>query len=149
MNNWTEKWHKHFFAEAKLISTLSKDPSTQVGAVIVRPDKTIAAKGFNGFPRGIEDKPEYYNDRSKKYDLIIHAEMNAILNSWEPVKGYALYTYPFAPCIRCAVHIIQAGIKYVYFPVLPEHLRERWQHSVNESCRCFKEAGVTIGKFQV
>ena len=32
------KWHGRFLDLAALISTWSKDPSTKVGAVIVRPD---------------------------------------------------------------------------------------------------------------
>ena len=44
-------WDQRFIALADHIGQWSKDPSTQQGAVIVRPDKTIAATGFNGFPR--------------------------------------------------------------------------------------------------
>ena len=37
---------------AKLISTWSKDPSTQVGTIAVR-NRTVIAQGYNGFPRNI------------------------------------------------------------------------------------------------
>ena len=40
---------------AYLSAMRSKDPSTQVGACIVNPDKRIVAIGYNGFPRGISD----------------------------------------------------------------------------------------------
>ena len=56
-----------FLSLAREVSTWSKDPSTQVGAVLVRPDRTVAGIGFNGFPRGIYDDPELLNDRPEKY----------------------------------------------------------------------------------
>ena len=106
-----KKWDLRFLDLAQHIAQWSKDPSTKVGAVIVRPDKTICSVGYNGFPRGIEDTEERLNNRDLKYPCMVHAEMNAILNSKESLDGYILYisspTY-FAPtCDRCAVHIIQ------------------------------------------
>ena len=47
----SNKWHKHFIEVAKLTSNLSKDPSTQVGAVVVDRDRRILATGYNGFPK--------------------------------------------------------------------------------------------------
>lgn len=47
-----EKWDARFLDLAVFIGDWSKDPSTKVGAVLVRPDRTIAGLGFNGFPRG-------------------------------------------------------------------------------------------------
>jgi deoxycytidylate deaminase len=41
----------------KVAEGWSKDPSTKVGAVIVRPDLTVASIGYNGFPRGMSDDP--------------------------------------------------------------------------------------------
>ena len=43
----TEKWNVRFLDLARFIAAWSKDPSTKVGAVLVRPDRTIAAVGFN------------------------------------------------------------------------------------------------------
>ena len=53
---------------AQLVASWSRDPSTQCGAVIVRPDKTVAAVGFNGFPRGADDSPALYPDRAPALD---------------------------------------------------------------------------------
>jgi dCMP deaminase len=39
----------------KLAALRSKDPSTQVGAIIVNDKKQILASGYNGFPRGLDD----------------------------------------------------------------------------------------------
>ena len=50
-----EKWDRRFLALAEHVADWSKDPSTKTGAVIVRPDRTIASMGYNGFPRGMAD----------------------------------------------------------------------------------------------
>ena len=56
---------------------MSKDPRTQVGAVIVGPDLEVRSTGFNGFPRGIVDWPERLQDKPTKLRLIVHAEVPA------------------------------------------------------------------------
>jgi len=139
---FNEKWNLRFLHLAQTIALWSKDPSTKVGAVIVRPDKTIASVGYNGFPRGMDDDGSLYLDREEKYDRIIHGEINAILNAKEPLNGYCLYTYPLAPCNRCAVQVIQAGITKVVFPKLEEDLRERWGASVARTKEYLDEVGV-------
>lgn len=107
------KWDMRYLKLAKEVSTWSKDPSTKVGAVIVRPDKSLCSVGFNGFAQGVDDSPERYNNRELKYKLIVHGEINAREFAREPVHGYTLYTYPFMPCERCAGPMIQAGIKTI------------------------------------
>ena len=107
-------WPGRFIRLAKEVASWSKDPRTKCGAVIVRPDKTIASVGFNGFPRGLPDKEEHLNDREEKHARVIHAEMNAILSAHEPVTGCTLFVDPLIPCERCAVHIVQSGIVEVY-----------------------------------
>ena len=47
-----------------------------------------------------------------KYDIVIHAEMNAIINCHTRPEGWALYC-THIPCIRCATVIIGAGITKV------------------------------------
>ena len=50
-----KSWDDYFIEMAGLIATKSKDPSTQVGCVIVGPDHEIRSTGFNGFPRGVAE----------------------------------------------------------------------------------------------
>jgi dCMP deaminase len=139
------KWVARFTDLAKEISTWSKDPSSQVGAVIVRPDRTIASIGFNGFPRGVEDSPERIANRDTKLLYTIHAEMNAILSAKEPLNGYSLFVWPFQPCAHCAASIIQAGIRDVYCP-FNAHLDsyERWKDSFQAALQMFDEAEVRV-----
>lgn len=129
----------HFLGQARYVASASKDPSTRCGAVIVRPDRTVASEGYNGFPMGISDVPLLTRSREHKLNLTIHAEMNALLFSRERLLGYTLYAWPFGPCCRCAVHVIQAGIKRV---VAPDGAPARWQESIQLSRELFYEADV-------
>ena len=72
------KWYKRYLKLAKEVATWSKDPNTQVGAVVVGSKGQILSQGYNGFPRGISDLSKRLNDRDTKLSLIVHAEMNAI-----------------------------------------------------------------------
>jgi len=139
---FSEKWDKRFLRLAKFIvdDQWSKDPSTKVGSCIIRPDKTVASLGFNGLPKNMSDIDEYLSNREEKYPRIIHAEMNAILNAKEQLDGYCLYCYPLSPCDRCAVHIIQKGIKRVVVP--GNFYNDRWLDSNNKAIQYFKECGV-------
>lgn len=134
-------WHQRFLALARHMSTWSRDPNRQVGAVIVRPDKTVATMGFNGFPRGVADSDERYNNRELKNEMVVHAEMNAILHAREPLHDYALYVWPFHPCARCAAAIIQSGIKQIY--TVPWDTTN-WGETIRIARQMFDEAGVTV-----
>lgn len=135
------KWDCRFLDLAEHIAQWSKDPSTKVGAVIVRPDKTIASVGFNGLPRGIEDTDERLTHRGTKYALTIHAESNAVLHAREPLEGHTLYTWPFQPCSNCAVTIIQTGIHRI---VAPAEVPDRWFTNFMLAREIFLEAGVEL-----
>lgn len=137
--NLASDWDSRGLSLARLVASWSKDPSTKVGAAIFRPDKTVASIGFNGFPRGVADDSRLH-DRPTKYEIIVHAEINAILNCRERPVGYTLYT-TFFPCSRCAASIIQSGISRVCSPV-PNDLR--WEASNALATTLLTEAGVSI-----
>ncbi|MDC0888307.1 dCMP deaminase family protein [Candidatus Thioglobus sp.] len=139
------KWDQRYLALAKEVSTWSKDPSTQVGAVTVGSKKEVLSQGFNGFPRGIKDNDERYNDRETKYKLVVHAEMNAIYNatySGTSLDGATLYVYGLPICSECAKGIIQVGIKKVVVEKSKE--LDNWNESVQLSKKMFDEAGVEL-----
>ena len=133
------KWIARFGGLAKEVASWSKD-GTQVGAVIVRPDRTVASVGFNGFPRGVDDSVDRINNRSTKLLFTLHAELNAILAAKEPLNGYSIFVHPFQPCAQCAGAIIQSGIKDVYCPY---SYNERWESSFKSALQMLDEAGVT------
>jgi dCMP deaminase len=135
------KWDERFLDLADRIAAWSKDPSTKVGAVIIRPNRTLVSIGYNGFPREVEDNYERYEDRETKYQMVVHAEINAILTATEELKGCTLYVTPLHPCPQCAAAIIQVGIKRV---VSRENRREDWKERLALSQQMFKEANVTL-----
>lgn len=135
---FSNEWNDYFLKEAQLKSERSKDPSTQTGAILVRPDKTTCSTGYNGFPKSMPDLPEYYNDRPEKYSRIIHCEMNALIHAYEKVEGYTLYTWPLGPCDRCSPHLLQAGIKCFVFP---ECGIDRWQEPIEKTKHYIEQCG--------
>jgi dCMP deaminase len=136
-------WDRKLVGLARHISTWSKDPSTQCGAVIVRPDRTIASVGFNGFPKGTDDDPALYDDRPIKYLRVVHAEQNAIVHAQENLEGYTIYvTHP--PCADCAGLIIQSGIARVKSNDYSQNFRDRWSDSNMQASNMFHEAGVKV-----
>ncbi len=140
------EWSNYFLDIAGVAATKSKDPSTKVGAVLVRPDKTIASVGFNGFPRRIYDCPTLLNERKEKYKRTIHAEMNTILNCRDQsMNGYHMFLEPLLPCEHCTIHIIQAGIISICvrdLQVCKEH--PRWGSGQQASLDLLEEAGVLV-----
>ncbi len=112
-------WDEYFMGVALLASQRSKDPSTQVGACIVDNDKRILSTGYNGFPQGCSDDEFPWNRDEDlgetKYQYVVHAELNAILNaSGKSLAGSTLYVGLF-PCHECAKAIIQSGIKDIIY----------------------------------
>lgn len=141
------KWDRRFLALAEHISGWSKDPSTKVGAVIVRPDLSICSTGYNGFPRKLSDAKELYADRETKYSRVIHGEINAILFAKESLVGYNIYLHPFLSCDRCTVQIIQSGITRVITPLMGVELREKtkhWAEAFEIAQNMYIEAGIKV-----
>lgn len=127
------RWDRRYLVLADLVGDWSKDPSTKVGAVLVRRNNSVAATGFNGFPPGHDDSPELYLNREYKYRHVVHAEVNA-LNFANPhdAKGGTLYTsFPICPaCIRLAA---VAGVQRVV--CRPLRLNGRTQEWIDEWVR--------------
>ncbi len=135
-------WNKRFLELAGLVATWSKDPSTKVGAVIVAPDKRVISVGFNGFPAGMRDDPELYADRESKLSRIVHAEINALIYAKGEIPKYStLYTYPFMPCDRCVVQMLQAGIRDFVAPKANKELQERWGPALERTRLYISECG--------
>ena len=136
-------WDEYFMGVALLASQRSKDPSTQVGACIIDADKRILSTGYNGFPQGCSDDEFPWNrDESAgdtKYQYVVHAELNAILNaSGKKLAGSTLYVCLF-PCNECAKSIIQSGVREVVY------LSDKYHDtpSVVASRKMLEAAGVT------
>lgn len=144
-------WDSYFMTMAYLVATKSKDPSSKVGAVIVGPDREVRSTGYNGLPRGLNDTEERYA-KPLKYNLINHAEENAILNCSRigtSTKGCSLYV-PWIPCSLCTKSIIQAGIiEVIYHENWPGNSCKEsdWADSIKLSNQMFNEAKVILRNF--
>lgn len=112
-------WDEYFMGVSILSGMRSKDPNTQVGACVVSPDKKIVGVGYNGLPKGCNDDEFPWRREGEfletKYPYVVHAELNAILNSvGKDLSGCTLYVALF-PCNECAKAIVQSGIEKVIY----------------------------------
>ncbi|MCG7944967.1 MAG: dCMP deaminase family protein [Candidatus Thiodiazotropha taylori] len=139
----SRRWDLHFLNIARETSKLSKDPSTQVGAVVVSRNRNILSSGYNGFPRGVLDTPSRYADREQKYKYTVHAEQNVIYNATYngvSLNGADLYVYGLPVCSECAKGVIQVGISKVVMPKL--EYPKKWFDSWQNTKELFREAKV-------
>jgi dCMP deaminase len=137
-----EKWHVRFLRLAEEVSTWSIDPSTKVGCVLVK-NKRVISTGYNGFPKNISDNFDRLLDREKKYEITVHAEVNAVTTAalhGVSTEGSIAYV-SFSPCSRCAAVLINAGISEVYVTggfIIPD----RWLSNFITASTLLAEAGV-------
>jgi dCMP deaminase len=150
MNKRTDgvlNWDEYFMGLAHLSALRSKDPHTQVGAAIVDENHRVVSVGYNGFPSGVSDDSfPWQRDGGvldSKYAFVVHAELNAILNSQRSVRGCTIYVSLF-PCNECAKAIIQAGIKKIVY----ESDKYNGSDTNIASKRMLKAAGVKLEKLE-
>jgi len=135
-------WDRYFLNIAALVSTRSKDPSTQVGAVLVK-EGVIISTGYNGFPRGCNDAVVERYSRPLKYDWTVHAEENALLNAGRQgvsTRGTTMYITPIVPCFKCVRAMIQCGVTRIVCQVLINP--DRWLKEFEVSKQMMQEAGI-------
>lgn len=139
---------------AKFFSSWSKDPSTQVGAVIIGESGQVISQGYNGLPRGVKDEEHILNNRELKYQYVVHAEQNtlynALLNGTKITPESTMYVYGMPVCSECAKGIIQSGVKNVVY-YLPEESKTKdgypkWLEMNKLTEKLFKEAKVNYKK---
>jgi len=142
-----QDWDQVMMRMACVISTMSKDPATKVGAVLVSPDRTRISVGYNGFPRQIPDREKWWNNRDEnqqefcKYELVRHAEMNAITQAKTDLANWTLYV-THHPCMDCAKNIVAEGITRVFYHLQPDSLAMTINH--HKVKKLFKLAGVAF-----
>jgi dCMP deaminase len=147
-------WDEYFIQMAEFVASKSKDPSTKTGVVIVGPDHEVLSVGYNGFPRGVVDNLERYQDREVKYSLVAHAETNAIFNAARAgvrLKGTTMYT-SFGPvtCQECAKGIIQAGIvRLIGRKIDHDFGHGRWVESIRTGLMMLHEAGIHTQEVEI
>jgi len=142
---------RQFMVFSRAASTLSKDRSTKLGAVILGQGFEVRAMGYNGFPRGVNDEAEERHLRPVKYKYTEHAERNAIYNAARvgtPLEGCRLLLdSPIFVCSDCARAIINVGIRQVILIRRgdPDSDRQqRWEEDEVIARTMFAEAGVDV-----
>ena len=134
-------WGDYALGRAWAASRRSQDPYRQVGAVILRPDRSVASVGYNGPPPGIELD---WSDRLAYRELVIHAETNALryCTRGEVTGGFAAVTH--IPCPPCLTALAAHGLVAVNFQ------EERATPSNNEdSYRVARALGITLAQREV
>lgn len=106
-------WDDQLMSQAVLASRRSVDAQTKCGCVIVNQDHQDLGSGYNAFPRDVDDEL-LPNLRPDKYDWIIHAEVNAILNCSIKQQDTIAYVTTM-PCHRCAIFLWQAGVREIVY----------------------------------
>ena len=110
-------WTDYFLGLAKVVSQRSHDVHTQHGCVITDANNRILGVGYNGFPKGLDDKSLPTN-RPEKYHWMVHSERNALSNCViRPDKGIAYVTGQC--CNDCIIALWQEGVETVY--MIDEH----------------------------
>ena len=137
-------WDEYFMGVAVLSSKRSKDPSTQVGACVASNDNKVVTMGYNGMPVGLSDDEMPWgrvgkDELDNKYLYVCHAEFNAILNSYAPVKGCKIYVTLF-PCPMCASAINQSRIKKIVYGTIPYYAEK----GTIDSILCDKNYGLPV-----
>jgi dCMP deaminase len=143
-------WDIKYCELARQISTWSKDPSIQVGALAIGHKGQVLSQGYNGFPRRIKDTADRLHDREQKYKYVVHAEMNCIFNATLNgicLDGCTLYVYGLPVCSECAKGVIQVGVERVviYTPDRnKDEIPDKWKTSAELTYELLKEAKVDV-----
>jgi dCMP deaminase len=113
-------WDNYFLNLAYEVAKRSKDPSTQVGAVIADEDHLLLSTGYNGGSCEIDDDLIDWS-RPNKYDWVIHAEENALwMANRRNLSGCTLYVTGH-PCRRCMLRISHRKCKNIIYGPLNIH----------------------------
>lgn len=159
MNRNLQK-HKTYLEMASTISKLSKDGKTKVGAVIVDSNGKIVSLGYNGAANGIDDSKIDYSGNvfnaninfdmdgkccefeTQKNDYMIHAELNAILNTDDKKRlNNATCYITHYPCNNCANTLVQVGIKSVH---VLDNLTNSGSKYINKSLWILENSNVDL-----
>lgn len=144
-------WKEYFIGIADSVRLKSKDPSTQIGAVIVGEDNEIVSTGYNSFPRGlVDDRPERF-ERPEKYKWFEHAERNSIFNAARigvSTKNTTIYLTCGLPCTDCSRAIINSGITKIVCKrgkTKSHGLKgKHWEENIMTSEIMLNEAGIDV-----
>ena len=140
-------WDRYFLDLCEAVSKRATCDRGRAGCVIVK-NRRIMTTGYVGAPAGLPHCDEVGHDIRKVFDdggnvskhcvRTLHAEQNAIIQAAKfgiSLDGSTLYC-KMTPCRRCAMIIINSGIKRV--------VCEKRYHAESDSIELFKKAKVEL-----
>jgi dCMP deaminase len=140
-------WDRYFLDLCEAVSKRSTCDRGKTGCVIVK-DKRIMTTGYVGSPTGLPHCDEVGHDMRKVFDdsgnvsqhcvRTLHAEQNAIIQGAKfgiSLDGATLFG-KMTPCRRCAMMIINSGIKRV--------VCEKHYHADKDTIELLKLAGIEL-----
>lgn len=140
-------WDQYFMMLAVVVAMRSKDPNTQIGAVIVDKDHKLVSTGYNGTADGMSDDDIDWS-RPAKYPYIIHAEKNAIdqyLHSRGKIEAGVTMYVTGQPCSACMNNALHNKVrKVVYGPQVINMVDEAEWDQVREIA---KKGKVELARF--
>lgn len=139
-------WDEYFLQLARVVSSRSKDPNTQVGCVVIDPvTRGIITTGYNGFAAGAPETPELWQ-RPTKYQHVRHAERNAIEflpeHDLYRLEGAILYCTHY-PCKGCAERIRDRRLAEVIIPA-DNSQTTGFMQEAEQVRKLFFHAGITF-----
>lgn len=140
-----DKAKKYYQLAQYQASLFSKDPNTQVAAILLAHDSfQILSTGFNGICRKLSETKERWS-RPLKYKWVAHAELNAIANAARSgVKiESSICVVTMFPCVDCCKALIQSGIDTI-ITESPDLENPRWGQDFIISLEMLEEAQVKI-----
>ena len=120
MDQKQREWDEYFMKIAETVALKSKDPSSQMGCVIVDNKKRVVSVGYNGMLQGADESKMTLKERPMKYYFAIHSEMNALIFAKRDLTGCTVYN-KVATCENCLKYCLQAGIKRFVYENLRVH----------------------------
>lgn len=138
-------WDEYFLGLAFVVSSRSRDKDTQHGAIIVDENNIIVATGYNSFIRNLNDD-DWPITRPEKYQFMIHAEENALLNTNVRLRDTNACLYVTGkPCVHCLQRVIQSGIKKIVY-ANRQGSRLETEETNNHFNKLVESTGIVVSK---
>lgn len=152
----TPSQQDRYMGLAWTFASFSKDPNTQVGAVIISQYNEPLGTGYNGPPRLISDegfswhRPKAGDESVNRYDLVKHAESNAIKHCHGKDLSSAVLYVTALPCPKCMLEIIDQEISNVIYYDFQGDSKSSLQNGSwrDKTFEMAKMSGVKLQKFQ-
>lgn len=141
-----EKAIKYYKLARYTANTFSKDPSTKVGCILLKPGSLqILSIGYNGFPRGVNEQDTTRWERPIKYSFVEHSERNCLYNACRSgtCTDNSIAITTLFPCCDCCRALIQAGVKTIITHT-PDYNNPQWGRDFKISEIMLEEAGVHV-----